>query len=38
MVKFVRSEKNEADINTKNVTLKLLIVLAKNAGEGNLFA
>jgi hypothetical protein len=37
-VKFVRSENNEADINTKNVPVKLLIVLAKNAREGNLFA
>jgi hypothetical protein len=37
-VKFVRSEKNEADINTKNVSVKLLNVLASNVREGNLFA
>jgi hypothetical protein len=37
-VKFVRSEKNEADINTKNVSVKLLDVLACNVREGNLFA
>ena len=37
-VKFVRSEKNEADINTKNVSVKLLNVLASNVREGNLYA
>ena len=37
-VKFVRSENNEADINTKNVTVKLLNVLASNVCEGNLHA
>jgi hypothetical protein len=37
-VKFVRSENNEADINTKNVSVKLLNVLASNVREGNLHA
>ena len=37
-MKFVRSEKNEADINTKNVSVKLLDVLASNVREGNIFA
>jgi hypothetical protein len=37
-VKFVRSEKNEADINTKNVSVTLQSVLAENVREGNLFA
>jgi hypothetical protein len=35
----VRSEKNEANINAKNVPVsKLLQMLAKNVQEGNLFA
>jgi hypothetical protein len=29
-VKFVRSEHNKADINTKNVPVKILSVLAEN--------
>ena len=37
-MKFVRSEKNEADTNTKNVSVKLLNVLASNVREGNLYA
>jgi hypothetical protein len=37
-VKFVRSEKNEADINMKNVSVRLLQVLAKNVRKGNCFA
>jgi hypothetical protein len=37
-VKFVRSEKNKADINTKNVSVTLQSVLAINVREGNLFA
>jgi hypothetical protein len=37
-VKFVRSENNEADINTKNVPVKILNVLAENIREGNLNA
>jgi hypothetical protein len=37
MVKFVRSENNEADINMKNVPVKMLSILGENmVREGNL--
>jgi hypothetical protein len=37
-VKFVRLEKNETDINTKNVLVGLQNALASNVQEGNLSA